>query len=119
MKKHSFKIDIYDWKVYYIEVEKKKDAKEVEKFCKKLNIDSDTIIKNIKNGYIDGGCHIYNERWSVIFLYMMTSKNKKIEILVHETTHAADRIKRYCELKGTESRAFLTGFITKKLLKNI
>ena len=122
MKYKKFKIDVYDWDIYYLEVEKKNDAEKVEKILKKLTVPEDDIkdiIEGINRSCINGGEHLFylQRRYSIIFLYKSTKRKRKIEMISHETRHVVDRMKKYLNLKGTEAPAYITGYIMRKLYK--
>jgi hypothetical protein len=122
MKSKKFKIDVYDWNIYYLETEKKSDSKKVEKIFKKLTVPEDDIkdiIGGINRSCINGGEHLFylGGRYSIIFLYKSTKRKKKIEMISHETRHVVDRMKEYLNLEGTEASAYITGYIMKKLYK--
>ncbi len=124
MKYLKFNIKIYDWDVFYIEVESKKDAKKVVKKLKSIGVPKDVmdhIGPEIKDNAMNGGEHFYNpgKRWSIIFMHQTSSNSCKFEIVCHEKRHIEDRIMEYLGLEGTEAGAFIAGYIAKNLSKVI
>jgi hypothetical protein len=120
MKYLNIKIPIYDWNLYFIEVEDKAD---LVKVLAKFNIIKptkelvDEVISNIDRGMFNGGMHYYNTdmRKTLIMLYKTTSKAKRINIIFHEQRHAVDRICAHLLIDDIEASAHLSGFIAEKL----
>ncbi len=121
MKYLHFNIAIYDWDVYYIEAEKKKDAKAVVAKLSKIPT-SETLMKeafnDIKGGSTNGGHHLFGliSRKSVILLYPTTSIENRVNIIFHEKRHTEDGICKHLGLKGREAPAFIAGYIAEKLI---
>jgi len=121
MKFLKFNIAIYDWDIYYIEAERKKDAKAVVAKLRSIPA-SEALIKevldDIKSDSTDGGHHLYNgeARKSVILLYRSTSKKNRINIIFHEKRHVEDRICEHLHIEDEEASAFLAGYIAEKLI---
>ena len=120
MKYLKFNIKIYDWDVFYIEVESKKDAKKVVNKLKSIGVPMDAmddVGPAIKNNAQNGGEHFYYlpRRWSIILMYKTSNNSRKFEIICHEKRHIEDRIMEHLGLEGTEAGAFIAGYIAKKL----
>lgn len=120
MKYYKFKIKIYDWDIFYIEVESKKDAKKVVKKLESIGVPKDAmddVGPAIKNNAQNGGEHFYNSgrRWSIILMYQASNNSRKFEIICHEKRHIEDRIMEHLGLEGTEAGAFIAGYIAMKL----
>ena len=124
MKYYKFKIKIYDWDIFYIEVESRKDEKVVEKKLKSLGLTKKLrkfATNEIKDGAKDGGECFNNayKRWSIIVLYQSRNYKNKIEILSHEKRHVEDSIINQLNLECREARAHIAGYIAKKLSRYI
>jgi len=121
MKYLKFKIDIYDWDIYYIEVEKKKDLKAVIVKLSKLKMPHKIMVgirDDIKDGATNGGhhwCHTY-ERKTIVLLYKTTSKRNRTHTIFHEKRHIEDRILHHLGIDDIEASAFLAGYIAEKLI---
>ncbi len=121
MKYLRFNIALYDWDIYYIEAERKKDADAVISKLHKIRTGKETIKeirKNIENNDKDGAQHLYNltSRKSVILLYKSTNKKDRINIIFHEKRHVEDRICKHLGIDDVESAAFIAGYIAEKLI---
>ena len=121
MKYLKFKIDIYDWTVYYIEAEKKEDADAVLKKLSILKIGDKTIKSTrdeIDGGHGNGGEHLCNLtlRKSVLLMLPSTNRANRINIIFHEKRHIEDKICNHLGLKGREAPAFIAGYIAEKLI---
>lgn len=127
MIKTKFKIDMYDWDVYYIEVEKKDKPKKILKAVESLLGKIDLKICDywkykIEHGYVDGAncSHNTDFRTGIIFFYEVTKNGKhKLKNMCHEVRHLVDAIRKFHGLKGTEASAYLTGHIMGKLYKHL
>lgn len=121
MKIKKFKVDVYEWKITFIEVTSKKDWKRVNKIQKKFGVERN-IIKNtkkqIKGGSKNGGYHSYNTKYweSIILIYPSSSKTQRLKVLCHEKRHCEDIILEHLSVYGTEAPAYLAGYLAKKLL---
>jgi len=86
MKKLKIKIDIYDWSILFLEIEKKSDSKKLGKELKKFHIQKEDYkytLNNIKERVLDGGEHFYNFRLrkSMILIYKTSSKEERMVLL--------------------------------------
>jgi hypothetical protein len=121
MKYLKFNIDIYDWDIYYIEVERKKDSKAVIAKLRSIPASKELINEvrdDIKSGSKNGGHHLFNLvfRKSVILLYQTTNKKDRINIIFHEKRHVEDRLCKHLDIDDMEASAFLAGYIAEKLI---
>ena len=116
----KFKIEIYEWKVTFIEITSKKDWKKVNKIQKGFGVDKNTIKEtrmHIKAGSKDGGLHSWNRfRKSIILLYPSSSMRQRIKVICHEKRHCEDRILEHLRVYGVEAPAYLAGYLSKKLI---
>jgi len=116
----KIKIDVYDWTVYFLEVESSKDAKKILPYLKKLMIPPEEIdrsISIIKDDRYNGGDHfcLKDRKWSVVILYRSSSSKARRRILAHEKRHVEDVLLEYSGIKDKESAGFLSGFLAMKL----
>ena len=116
----KFKLDYYEWDIYFLEVEDKSDLGRVKKVFKKLDIEEgNDICKEIKNDNQDGGWHFAdnNKRWSMIFLYRQPGKKERFRNISHEKRHMEDNILRWFNITDKESAAILSQNIAKLIYK--
>jgi hypothetical protein len=111
----KFRLDYYDWDIYFLEVEDKSDSDKVKKIFKKLNWQDPQIIKEIKNDHKDGGWHLSNgsKRWSMILLYRQIGKKERFSNISHEKRHLEDYMLGWFNINDKESAAILSQNITK------
>ena len=121
MKIKKFKVDVYEWKITFIEVTSKKDWKKVNRIQKKFGVEK-SVIKDvrshIKNGNKNGGYHSYNVKYweSIILIYPSTSKKQRTKVICHEKRHCEDKILEHTSVYGTEAPAYLAGYLGKMLI---
>lgn len=119
-------IGIYDWKIYYTEVEKGDKSKNIIKRLKKLYPKEDRkedkelfkeIKSNIDNSRKDGGLCSYfdTSRITSVLIYRTTKKSERIRVIAHELRHAADEILNLKSVNDREAAAYLQGYIFMKL----
>lgn len=120
MKVKRFKIGIYGWRCVVMEVVSSKDWKVADKEmrvfkCKKS--DRKLVVANIKNEVGNGGEHFYNttSRRTLIILYRITSRKKRMEILAHEKRHMEDRMMNHLGIDNIEAVGYLAGYLAKKM----
>ncbi len=120
MKIKKFKVDVFEWKVTFIEVTSRKDWKKVFRIQKKFGVSKETIKEtkqNIQRGCTDGGLHSWNGFYeSLIIIYRHTSKKQRTKVICHEKRHCENRILDHLSIYNNETEACLAGFLSKKLL---
>jgi hypothetical protein len=121
MKIKKIKIDVYEWKLTFIEITKKKDYKKVIPMLKKFGVLKKVVKQtkhHIKVGSMDGGHHSYKEshRKSIILIYPSTSKKKRINVIDHEKRHCEDIILNHLNIHDEEASACLAGYLGKYLM---
>jgi hypothetical protein len=119
-------VGIYDWTIYYTEIEKgdkskltikrlqKIYPKEIKKKDKELFYE---IKSNIKHERKDGGlcsCFEYSRKTSVL-IYRTTKKKERLRVIAHELRHATDQILDVKNICDIEASAYLQGYIFMKL----
>lgn len=122
MKIKKFKVDIFDWDIAFIKLNKRDKANDVIDVFKDMKISNDEIEKYLKetideDGQFDGGDHFWNapKRVSIIVLYPIVNLNKN-DVICHEKRHVEDRILEHCGVEDIETAAYLAGFLGKELL---
>lgn len=116
----KIEIPIYNYTLNVYVVKKYKDniepiLKELKKqdFSKEVK---DEIIDGCKNCF-NGGITVYNsvERKLIIVVYTCKTKEKYLEILMHEKRHCEDEIINHLEIEGGEACAYLAGYLAENL----
>ena len=121
MKSSKFHINLFDITIQYLEVESEKDASQVRKHLKKINLPQngiEEIIENIENKITNGGECVFNpdrQPAIIIIVYPCTSLKKKIDVISHEKRHAEDYILQHFHIKDMETAGFLAGVLGKFL----
>ncbi len=121
MKTIKVHIDIYDWNIYYLEIVGKENTKKIKQYLLRVRTSNklrDEIIKDMEDKAQNGGNHLYNTftRTSMILVYNPKNIKTKVDIICHEICHVVDKIMDHLELESSEAGAFLTGYISKKIL---
>jgi hypothetical protein len=123
MKTKRFRVELYDWKIMLIELNKKDKFKETYSKMKRFglylsNKDEEDIKNKINNNYIGGGCSIIGEedRMAILLLYPQQKNKDRINTICHEKRHIEDSIISEHGLKCDESMAYLAGYLAEKLL---
>lgn len=113
-------IEMYDWTVYLFDFSGKKSER--ERMLKKLKGmvikgDYSYVKGGVRKKEINGGYGIprLKKKYSILVIFKCDSNSMRFDILLHELSHIVDHITEYLHLEGTEARAYLTGFIGKKL----
>lgn len=120
MKIKHVKVDVYRWKVDVIELSNKDTFDDVQKVIQKYKLGkeiTDTIKKEMKENCRDGGYTFtkYGKWQSVIFLYKMSSKKIRRNILNHEKRHVEDDIVQYLGINDKEAVAYLAGYLSENI----
>lgn len=123
MKKIKFNIDMYDWDVTVMLVNRKKDIPSMLKEVKKFKVEKDSSnfdVYYIKRGY-EGGVHYYNrtDGKSLVCVYNCDNIRSMSKTLLHELRHVADRILETWSVNDHEAAAALTGLISLKVLPKV
>jgi len=73
------------------------------------------IINQIREGYTNGGWHLYKngQRVSMILLYKQTDPKLRHAIINHEKRHLEDNIIDYSMIECSEGKAMLSGYVSK------
>jgi len=122
----KFKIDLYNWDVFYYDFENHDEIdikiKSFNKIANKVNIskeDLEMIENKMKNEASDGGFCFRNlsKRINLIVLFPCKKEATKINVVTHEIRHVVDDIAKHLWLrKDKEAVAYLTGYISEKVL---
>ena len=119
MKSFSFEIPIYDIHVDLVQIEGKKDTKDVLRFMRSIKCDQEDIdyISNcIERGLYNGGNTLRNfdlRRILVIFTTFSDEETRE-EVYAHEKRHIEDRVMEYVNVNDIESAGLLAGFLARK-----
>jgi len=116
MKIKNFKIEIYDYKIKLIQLEKEDNKEEVYNLINKLDIskeDYEELKKGVEMEGINGGYTLRNNylRNIICFFYPFTSKKQKYNVYNHEKRHVEDRICEWLRIEDIEASAYLAGFL--------
>ena len=120
MIKKEFKVPIYDFRIIYIEIESKEDAKKIEPILQRLRFDEDDMIEikeNIEKKRYNGG-HLYRlvkHKLFIVLIYPSSSVNERRKTISHEKRHIEDRILEACLVSDMEAAAYLAGFLSEKI----
>jgi hypothetical protein len=121
----TFKIDIYNWDVTYLEIENNDNAVDVAQRIKELGfldaISDGHVLKKIEKNPLDGGFHVVveSEMKSLIIIFESSSKQERINSICHEKRHLEDTIGYICHLECGEAMAYIAGYIGEKLCIDI
>jgi hypothetical protein len=124
MKLKRFTVPIYRYDVTFIEIESPDDAPKVAKILKRLpdynHDDLDYTMRSIKEMHY-GGEHTYSvsSPESIIIIYRWSNKLEHLSTISHEKRHLEDRIAEYLGIKDREAIAYLSGWLSKKLLADL
>lgn len=118
----SFLIDVYNYKVDIIIARKDRgDSEEAyKKAMENFNLPDDFMSEELEN-FEDGGWggkYIIDKttRTACIVIHNCNNASKVAEVLTHEMDHIRNFIMKKHGLKGSETSAYLMGYIAKKVL---
>ena len=109
----EFKIEIYDWKVVYLEVNRKN--KGLKKLFKKYHVPT-RYLQAIKDNMV-GGVHLLNrdKGESLVLIFNAGRKKRRSNIVSHEIRHLEDGILSTWAIQDKEASAALSGYIAEKM----
>lgn len=119
MKTLKFDIPIYNIQVDLLQIESKKDLRNVHTIMRSINCEQsflDDVESNIKDGCFDGG-EIYRNlflRKMLVIFYPMSDDETRAEVYSHEKRHIEDRILEHFSVDDIESAALLAGYLARK-----
>lgn len=125
MKITSIKVPFYKWQVTTIYLQSKKDFEPLMKKLRNTYELADTYCQEMRNILklepYDGARVFYNEGKLLILVVIYQHKSKKElkKTIIHEASHATDKIIESCGLEGTEARAYLNEYICSELLEGL
>ena len=119
MKIKKIRIDIYNWDVQFIYIQK--SDKNITKFGEYNNFLDKYILeinKNIIGEFCDGALTLshFDQRETFVIIYPTLSNKMKIINISHEIRHIVDMITHHLEIEDDESAAYLTGYISGEIL---
>lgn len=123
MKYEKINIPIYDWTLFFYELESSSDAETFIKHIKKEKGHNSelasTVYEEVSNGCYDGGWASIEgaKSKSWIILYPMSSDKSRRKILNHEKRHIEDQLLEHFSINDSESAAMLAGYIGEKIYK--
>lgn len=122
MKTKTTTVDIFEWDVVLVELSKKDNPNDVLKLLSEfIPVDKELtkeVTNNINRRCYNGGSHYFYlmDRMSLILLYPVSSKEKRINVLCHEKRHVEDRILKYSNIDDIETAGYLAGFLAEELI---
>lgn len=120
MKVKKCNIDVYEFEIVLVDIEKDDSENCMIPLMRKYNRDEDEIeqMQNlIKTKAKGGGVTYVKDRLSNILIVIFPCRNEKerLGLLVHEIHHAKSHISLVCDLDSEEADAYLMQCIFKKL----
>jgi len=125
MKITNVQVPFYKWKITAIHLQSKKDFEPLLKKLKNTYEISDRYYEDISTKLkllpYDGAVVYYNEGKLLILviIYPHKSKLELRKTIIHESSHATDKVVESCGLEGTEARAYLNEYICSELLEGL
>lgn len=124
MIKGKIKLDVFsNWTINFA-VAKCHGDKDVIKYIKKYNTDTDTeseFIDNLTkegNGGALNATNIGANKCLIIFYYQKNTL-QLIKTVTHEVSHVVDNVCESLYIDDTETKAYLTGYINEQIIKKI
>lgn len=117
MKITNIKVPFYKWQVITIYLQSKKDFEPLMKKLKNTYELAEQHCQEMRGVLrlepYDGARVFYNEGKLLILvvIYQHRSKKELEKTIIHEASHATDKIIESCGLEGTEARAYLNEYI--------
>jgi hypothetical protein len=123
MKVKKIKVPFYKWEVISIIIEEHSEKNEVLKKMKSLKMcqaDIDNVVDLLDKEATGGAlCHYNSGRLlCVIVTFPQNNIKELVSTLIHEARHAADRIIESVGLEGAEAAAYLSEYITLKMIED-
>ena len=120
MKKSVINIPIYGFKLTYIQIEGKEEAKDIKSVLTRLKIskkDIDRVYDNIVRAAVNGGetYILPRKREMLVLIYEHDSEKARRNTVNHELRHVVDRIMEWGSINDTEAAAFLQGWLSVKI----
>lgn len=120
MKIHKFRVDVYDWEVYFVIVRGVRDLKKLRKVLGKIGVekkDIDVSCDKVKKGMYDGGDSFTNTGTRVAGIVLYDPKEDMVidELVCHEKRHVEDTILKRGGVEDVEASAYLAGYVGKML----
>lgn len=120
MIKRSFNIPIYNFDVFFVEVEGKEDVTPLRRLLRKQGLSDEIegeILSAVEEGSFDGGWTLsaLGRRLFYVILLPMSSEESRVNVLNHEKRHIEDDLLEYCGVDDKEAAAYLAGYLSLKL----
>lgn len=126
MRQFSFKLPIYDWTLTFITVLDKTDASPIEEYIntympKLPQSTKESIINAVANEYFNGGETLtsMSGKKAIIIIFRWSEESYFYNVLNHEKRHCIDNIMEDCHIPDKEAAAYLDGYISAELHKQI
>lgn len=125
MKIANIQVPFYKWRITTILLQSQKDFAPLLKKLRNTYQLADKYYSDLSDKLkllpYDGAVVYYNEGKLLILviIYQHKSKSELRNTIIHEGSHAADKIIESCGLEGTEARAYLTEYVCSRMLDGI
>lgn len=126
MRVLDVQVPIYDWKLTFVTIFDKNDAETLKNYVhgniKGFPEDElKRILKSVEHESYNGGVTItsLDKHRAVIVIYKWSNEDEFQKVLNHEKRHCVDNIVDSCRIEDSEAAAYLDGYISQAVYKNI
>lgn len=121
MRRIDFKVPIYDWDITIITIYNEFCKEQVSELIDEFELpDRDELLQLVGEGFNGGRTYAKtSSREIVVILFPWTSEIQFEKSLNHEKRHIIDDIVEWHNLEGKEAPAYLDGYISGEIYKQL